>query len=690
MSEDVRSDLPTSQATYASLKSNPHLTTSTLLWRFQPSGSSRGRGHWRKKPILKTSQPRTPSPLASPKKDTQGSFDIVPELTPAATSTPTHKSVKIQSPSGSMRSEDAIVISPGFITVSYSPKQRKKNVQLPEAKEKKPESGTNVNVHTAESQAERGGIAIALSNPSIGRNLGSEPDSLESRSSDSFATPSPTFPSDITTTPGGTIALGLSNDTDKSSLFQSAVEFSQTPMKREVVNGELETSSKRSTLTPDEDLSLSHETKNGLALKLASRKTDALPSTARNWRFKDSVSDSEDDSDFVESTELERMVLQTKLEKVAKGRAAADKSVTGAGKEEDGEGHREKKAANHKESGSLETKTETDDKTKEGTPTVVTEMVLPNGDVVKERSEGESPDDVTPTESKSNGVLSGATHLLQNGTVQQEDSVSTNSEVHPDPDSAIGQNSEIHADSDSAIGQNGEVHADPDSAIGQNGEVHADPDSAIGQNGEVHPDPDSAIGQNGEVHADSKIGQNVNGNSTSTSERQEAQTSSSSMTTDTKVTVTDEYAGEDSEPPQDKLNSPGGIDIPPRSLYLNVEDSLLDGMMTPVEMTLNQSTLSALRLTGITLPEALKDNDSDEYSSLPEEEEEEEGRERSSDDRRSSVGTTTSGGGASTNSTLRTRAGSWISHTLERCPQVWHVCTCTCQEFHFDIKVLVW
>lgn len=102
---DQRKDLSAFQATYASMDSNPNLSNTALHWRFQSSISSsksstesiKMRKNWRQK------SRRVKSASVSSRGE------------PVASSTPNLK----QPRSGSIKSEEAVVFSPGLSTVTF-------------------------------------------------------------------------------------------------------------------------------------------------------------------------------------------------------------------------------------------------------------------------------------------------------------------------------------------------------------------------------------------------------------------------------------------------------------------------------------------------------------------------------------------------------------------------------------------
>lgn len=107
LAHDQRKDLSAFQATYASLDVNPNLSNSMLHWRFQSSISSSKsstenikvrKNNWKRKNIRAKRNSPAPSSVG-----------------PVASSTPQQKPSK----SGSLKSEEAVMFSPGLSSVTF-------------------------------------------------------------------------------------------------------------------------------------------------------------------------------------------------------------------------------------------------------------------------------------------------------------------------------------------------------------------------------------------------------------------------------------------------------------------------------------------------------------------------------------------------------------------------------------------
>ncbi len=566
----------------------------------------------------------------------------------------------------SHRSEDAISISSANNKVTYSPKsivkkQEERKRKAAESLERKPAAVPNglaqkededpdyddviyptsskspgpatassvmhsTPVHP-QSTEEQGRVAIARSPAG---NAEADPDAVESRpstASSDFGTPSPTFPGEaaaslIRKTPAiGGAPLALSFDTDKSFSFKSAFE-SISPANG-YTDREVETSSKQSTLKSEEKTeSAAREPVSATSAPVTSvvtaQRIGRNPQPSGGWKFgKRSIYDSdESDDDFVDSSVLDMMLLQSKREKAVtqvevetkrkeldeliKAEGSGDTHVVGVGDGTKVEGQRSDELC-----------------TGGSSPLSNGDALDGYQDALTEQPIGDSPtrtDDVIPP--------------------RDPPPLSPNSNLTSASQSGEGEvRTEVTADSTSP----GAV-SEADVEVSVNGGVPSVEKRANG----------SRFGEEryeGEEEGEEGEGEEGEGEVEKESEEEGVQISLTSL--------------------NDSIVSDG------RFSRFDVSQSLLEGTFTPVEQTLTDSAVNRLRgaqpFLGLKLREKLGrgnggeggGNESDEYSSLPDEDEEgEEGWTIIGD------GSTGSGGRAM-RLTLPGKTTAWFSRSLD-------------------------
>lgn len=359
--DDQRKDFEELQFAYASLDKNPDISTITA--------PSKLRGQWHRKTTQRHKSSSSSSPFHSPTSTLQNplrkenfphtassvNYDTLAS-DPSTPATPyPEKSSKTKS--GSLRSEDAITISPNLGTVTYSPKNIHKKTDTAKSSQDSelcsdlagyvhpnspPPGSPQPNV---QSTSEEGSMQVQPESNVFGRILDSDGDTLESRlstcSSEDFATPSHTpppgpppplppkeglaikkSPHKASLVSDNTMSLGLNSNVEGSGSFRTTYELSLSPMEDSGKVKQFETSSKRSTLK-EEDTTVSHRG-DAVSDSLDDDKVQKLVSSAlhssevqkqtasvvtsnapsnmpRNWSETDS-------DDFVSSTELSRIL----------------------------------------------------------------------------------------------------------------------------------------------------------------------------------------------------------------------------------------------------------------------------------------------------------------------------------------------------------------------------------------------
>ena len=572
----------------------------------------------------------------------------------------------------------------------------------------------------------------------------SDDEATESRpstgSSEGFATPSPTLPGDHFSQQkkisAGSGPLALSSDTDRSSLFQSARETS-LPLTREEGQG-LETSS---TLTRGEDhprelppelppkpphLRHSNSPHRQPAVKSTANdhsrpklppkmpaalpagssrsppppppapvnRTDTLPGTLRNWRFKPQPSsDSDDDPDFVSSTELQHMLLENthklKYSKVPKSvsedqvEGEVDTGAAGSSSQPGKDSAAQEGPADDTvENGELVPTEEHAVKESIVQASTRPTAALVNGDLPRQRSESPLP---VATEKKDltepdlsehrDGLIVGSTESQQ--TLSAEASVNGPTETslvmpgegeNNEYDDIITLQSQIIANKEPEHNKEpSTTNGIPEPAISQvesdNVETEAKGEEVqktelenIPENGmiEIEPAQPEVVKQtatNGGTSVDGPEGQpdNATGDNTTDSPTEldkgtsvdgpEFEIARSGSLLSSGKTLVNE-AAEGLGPVNDVEESI----LSEMDARYDANESISAGLMTPVEMTLNEATLNVSKL-----------EDSGDYSSLPEDE----GEEEVGLDVQDKLGRA---------ATLRTRAGSWVHKSLKRQP----------------------
>ena len=359
--DDQRKDFEELELAYASLDKNPDISTITA--------PSKLRGQWHRKTTQRHKSSSSSSPFHSPtstlqnpwRKESSVNYDTLASDSSTPAGPYPEKSYKTKS--GSLRSEDAITISPNLGTVTYSPKNKHKKMDAAKSSQDSelcndlaayvhrnspPPGSPQPNV---QSTSEEGGMQVQPESNVFGRILESDGDTLESRpstcSSEDFATPShtppPAPPPPLPPKEGlaikksplkalvsdSTMPLGLNSNVEGSGSFRTTDELSLSPMEDSGEVKQFETSSKRSTLK-EENTTVSHRGDSvsdnlddnkvqklvNLALhssevqkQTASVVTSNAPSnTPRNLSETDS-------DDFVSSTELARILTDLEVGK---------------------------------------------------------------------------------------------------------------------------------------------------------------------------------------------------------------------------------------------------------------------------------------------------------------------------------------------------------------------------------------
>ena len=380
--DDQRKDFEELQSAYASLDKNPDISTITA--------PSKLRGQWHRKTTQRHRSSSSTSPFHSPTSTLQNLSKNEASLDthdpdPIASSTPTapHPQKESRAKSGSLRSEDAIMISPNLGMVTYTPKNNRKETQPTNSPpDSEPCNDLADCVHPSssppdsprpivQSNSEEGDVQVRPESNVLGKILESDGDTLESRpstcSSDDFATPSHTPPPPREDSAimkshlkalvsDGTVSLGLNNNVERSGSFRTAYELSLSPMEDSDGAKLLETSSKQSTLK-EEDTTVSRggdsvsgdldddkvqklvnsalhssEVQRQTASVVASNIPSNMP---RNWSETDS-------DDFVSSTELTRMLTDLeagKRDEVEPSESTVDHMEDGRVNDEGGDVH---------------------------------------------------------------------------------------------------------------------------------------------------------------------------------------------------------------------------------------------------------------------------------------------------------------------------------------------------------------
>lgn len=352
--DDQRKDFEELELAYASLDKNPDISTITA--------PSKLRGQWHRKTTQRHKSSSSSSPFHSPtstlqnpsKKESSVNYDTLASDSSTPAGSYPEKSYKTKS--GSLRSEDAVTISPNLGTVTYTPKNKHKKMDAAKSSQDSElcnDLGDYVHCNSpppgspqpnVQSTSEEGGMQVQPESNVFGRILESDGDTLESRpstcSSEDFATPShtppPAPPPPLPPKEGlaikksplkalvsdSTMPLGLNRNVEESGSFRTTYEVSLSPMEDSGEVKQFETSSKRSTLK-EEDTTVSHggdsvsdnldddkvqklvnlalhssEVQKQTALVVTSNAPSNMP---RNWSETDS-------DDFVSSTELSRIL----------------------------------------------------------------------------------------------------------------------------------------------------------------------------------------------------------------------------------------------------------------------------------------------------------------------------------------------------------------------------------------------
>ena len=645
--DDHRKDFEELQSAYASLDKNPDISTITA--------PSKLRGQWHRKTTQRHKSSSSTSPFHSPTSTLQNSSKNEASLDthdpdPIASSTPTAPRPQKESraKSGSLRSEDAIMISPNLGLVTYTPKNNRKGTQPTNSPpDSEPCNDLADCVHPSSSPSgfpvqsnSEGDVQVQPESNVLGKILESDGDTLESRpstcSSDDFATPSHTPPPPKEDSAimkshlkalvsDGTVSLGLNNNVERSGSFRTAYELSLSPMEDSDGAKQLETSSKQSTLK-EEDTTVSHggdsvsgdldddkvqklvnsalhssEIQRQTASVVASNVPSNMP---RNWSETDS-------DDFVSSTELTRMLTDLeagKRDKVEPSEGTVDHMEDGRVNNEGGGVHDLPQvvvdSAERNETGVEEVSNQVQDgdeftgslALRDEDTSVRSSDLQTEEEIVTEGSavrllDGEQ--ETQPLEPKSGEAISSTTPLI-NGEMDHEDDARM-------VENCNGESPQCPTFSDDVI-PNGDAQE----------EVH--PGTAVPSTTAVdrseYDEPvctrrhESQTSESPVTDAESSTPPFSDDGSTTNDIQMEEQLSCDSKASEQLQSGVKEQLDSSERTEVDDESLRSGLES---GIYLDVCEPSMDGMLTPMERTLNIASLRALDL---------KLNDSGEYSNL--------------------------------------------------------------------------
>ena len=686
--DDQRKDFEELLSAYASLDKNPDISTITA--------PSKLRGQWHRKTTQRhksssTSPFHTPtSTLQNPSRNEASlvNYDtLAPD--PIASSTPTapHPQKESQAKSGSLRSEDAIMISPNLGIVTYSPKSKREETQpTRRSPDSEPCNDLADCVHPNSSPPDspqpivqsisEEGVQVQPESNVLGRILESDGDTLESRpstcSSDDFATPSHTPPPPKEDSAimkshlkalvsDSTVSLGPNSNVERSGSFRTAYELSLSPMEDSGGAKQLETSSKQSTLK-EEDTTVSRggdsvsgdldddkvqklvnsalhssEVQKQTASVVASNVPSNMP---RNWSETDS-------DDFVSSTELARILTDLeagKRDEAEPSEGMVDRMEDGRVNDEGGGVHdlpqvvvdsvERNETGMEKMSNQVQEVSNGDeftgslalrDEDKSVSDLQTEEKIVTGGSAVR-LLDGER--ETQPLQPKSEEAISFTTPLI-NGEMDHEDDVRR-------VENCNGESPQCPTFSSDVI-PNGDAQEEVHRTTAVDRRRSSEYDEPVCTSRHASQTSESPV-----TDTESSTPPYSDDGSTTNDVQMEQQLSYDSKAFE-QIDSSERTEVDDMK--EESLRS--GLE---NDIYLGVREPSMDGMLTPVEMTLNIASLRALDL---------KLNDSGEYSNLPEDDNDggRRGRETTAEQPKS---------GAAGKRTLRAGTSELIQKTLER------------------------
>lgn len=596
--------------------------------------------------------PRNPQPPPLPPRVLQKKPNSVKE----AVSPPVNPAVSVGSSTNaplvrngsakSERSEDAISISSATDKVTYHPQKAAKTADSKPAVSEQKKEEENIyddilsppvkpvspvcptgspRAHSTPTQPAEdrdvGTVEIpSLPAPPTKTNAEAEPDSRPSTaSSDSFATPSPTFPGDTAASlmlkkPSVVGGAPLALSFDSIRLDSSKAPTDPSPP----TNGhtmELETSSKQSTLKHEEKSEATVRESTAIASisvasGIAAQGLRQSPDKISGWTFKKGfIYDSEDsDDDFVESSVLEQMIEATRRAR-AESRAAAEKK------------RMELEEEAQRQSSSLVVPEVHDQKVEDRTSEEASlggSSHLSNGDAADRYEDALMEQPVGDFPSRTDDVIQ-----------PMGDSPSRTDDVIPPASVACAP----AGAQQTTASQNGGELMDEDGGKVTEGE--SQPTDVLLMNGDLSMIEEEVDDSHHRDEAEEGL-----------VEEEREGLSEYSL-------VDDSLVGND------------------RFSQLDVSQSLLDGLLTPVELTLTESAVRGAQALIGSRQARLRENEggeneSDEYSSLPEEEDEEGSWVKTGANSPTSMGSEER---LPRGLTLK-RNNSWMSRTLDRSAQV--------------------